>query len=64
MATPEFPVFLGMLAGHAETLNEQLIMRDDLDIALVRGQLRAFVAIQKTVDGASEQLYKFNNQQE
>ena len=43
-----------MIGDYAGLKNEVLIMKDDINTELYRGELRAFAMIQKAVDGAPE----------
>lgn len=43
-----------MIGDYAGLRNEVLIMRDDINTDLYRGELRAFAMIQKAVDGAPD----------
>lgn len=55
----EFQAFLQMLTSRAEDLNTMLIMKDDVKVDLIRGELRAYAAIQDALDNAPNLVAKF-----
>jgi len=62
-ALPEWNVFLSLIATHAEILNQTLIMKDDVKLDLVRGELRGFVKLTDAINGAPELLRQFQEPQ-
>lgn len=63
-ALPEFQVFLGALGGYAGQKNEILIMKDDVNTDLIRGELRAFATIQNAVDTAPRMVEQLQQPKE
>jgi uncharacterized protein YerC len=53
---PEFQEFLGILNTRAEILDRKLVMKDDVKVDLVRGELRAYVQIQDDLRDAPNTL--------
>lgn len=53
---PEFKAFMEVQAARAEQLNTMLIMRDDISVDLVRGELRAYARIQDDLTNAPNLL--------
>jgi hypothetical protein len=56
---PEFRAFLEIQAARAEELNNVLIMKDDIAVDLVRGELRAYARIQDDITNAPNIVAKF-----
>lgn len=52
----EWALVMGMLMEHVETLTRKLIMKDDVNLDLVRGELRAFVRLHDIVEDAPKLL--------
>ena len=60
----DFRLFLGMLGEHAASKNQMLIMKDDANVDLIRGELRGFAQLQNTFDGAPALVEKFKQSKE
>jgi hypothetical protein len=58
-STPEFKAYMEIQAARAEELNTMLIMRDDVNVDLIRGELRAYARIQDDLNNAPNLLAKF-----
>lgn len=48
----EWSLVMAMLMDHVESLTQMLIMKDDVNLDLVRGELRAFVRLHDIVEDA------------
>ncbi len=53
-ALPEWNVFMGMIAAHAEKVNRMLIMKDDVAVDIKRGELRLLTELVDAIDSAPE----------
>jgi hypothetical protein len=51
-ALPEWKVVMGMLGAQGEALTRKLIMKDDVNADIVRGELRSIVQFADAVEGA------------
>jgi hypothetical protein len=49
-----------MLASRAEEANVRMIKSDDINLDLIRGELRAYLRIQEDMDKAPDMLEKIN----
>lgn len=52
-ALPEWNTFLNMLGRHASDTNELLIMKDEVNTDILRGELRGFTRIVGAIEAAS-----------
>ena len=59
-ALPEWGLFMSMIAVRAEQLNELLIMKDDVNVDLTRGELRAFVRLTDAITNAPAVINQHN----
>ena len=64
LGSPEFQAFLGMVGGYAETQNQRLIMSDDCNMDLIRGELRALAMIKNAVDAAPKIVEQHQQREE
>lgn len=56
--SPEFQTYVAVLNRRAEALDRTLVMKDDVNVDLVRGELRAYVRIQDDLRDAPNMLAK------
>jgi hypothetical protein len=53
-ALPEWRAFIGMVTEHSEILMKTLIMNENINADIKRGELRTVVGLADAIDGASD----------